>query len=280
VIPRNIFLMWDRPRNEWPALVELCIGLWEKLNPKWNVEVYDIEKARRLVCSDVDTNVFNSLKVQHQSDLVRTKLLWLHGGIWVDASCLPHIPVDQWIDDFETYEYASIPSLKPGQVSDNWFLLSKQNGLIMSKQYEALVRYWRTPKINLPQDQRSIDMIAERWEEFMSDYSAHQLRVAPYFLWQYLFRRLAETDEAFAACFKQQRYFAIRGECAFLIRALRSNQANGIANNPIPDELREFLFATTAPLSKLHHSATWLNYPLVGFEQIILKRAGLSVPTP
>ncbi len=201
VIPRNIFLMWDKPIDAWPALVRTCIDLWIEINPGWNVEVFDASRAQELISTDIDIEIYKSLKVQHQSDLVRTKLLGSRGGIWADASCLPHMPVDQWIGKFDDLDFSSIPSMQEGQIADNWFMLSRENGILMTKHYRTLVRYWATEKINLPQDPRSISMTSANWRSFISDYSAHTLRIAPYFCWQYLFRNQVDINSEFGKVF-------------------------------------------------------------------------------
>jgi hypothetical protein len=266
-------MMWDKPRPIWPRLVRTCVDLWIEINPTWNVEIFDIGKARELISADIDLEIFDTIKVQHQSDLVRTKLLSTRGGIWVDASCLPHMPVDVWIEEFQSYDYASIPSLVPGQISDNWFLLSKENGYILTKQYNELVRYWRTPKINLPQDTRSISMIAQNWRGFISDYSAHKLRIVPYFCWQYLFNRQVEDNPEFASVFDKQKFLSLTGECGAMIRMLYKNVDKKIPSTPMSQELRLFLQKTEAQLSKLNHHATEIDYPLEEFRECVLKRA-------
>lgn len=271
-IPRNIYLMWDKPRELWPKLVTTCIDLWVEINPDFNVEVFDIGKARDLIAGDIDPGIFDTLKPQHQSDLVRTKLLSTVGGVWADASCLPHMPVRDWIGKFDDLDFAGLPTHQPGQICDNWFMISRKSGYLLSLQYEALVTYWQTPKLNLPQDDRSIRMIGERWEHFISDFAAHDLRIAPYFLWHYLFRQLYDSNGLFRECFDQQKFLSTDGGCGALIRMLQQNRASGIANNPMPDAMRQLLATTAAPLSKLNHHSTDLNYPLDDFRRVVLER--------
>lgn len=274
MIPKNIFLMWDKPRRDWPPLIALCIDLWIKLNARrgWNVEIFDHDKAWELLRTDISAEVFDTMKVQHQADLVRTKLLSTVGGVWADASCLPHMPVDAWIGEFADCDYASIPSLLRGQISDNWFLVSRKNGFLLGRQYESLKRYWRTPKLNLPQDERSIQMMGENWRGFISHFAAHELRIAPYFLWHYFFRMNLETDTEFAACFAKQPFLNVDGGCGVLIKMLMTNKESDVPNNPMPDDIREFLLTTNAQLSKLNHHSWELNYPLDDFRRCILRR--------
>ena len=80
MIPRNLFIMWDKPLHESPPLVKFCIDLWVEYNQEYNVEIYDFQTAKEYLKNDFDPIIYDSLKVQHQSDLLRTKLLAEKGG--------------------------------------------------------------------------------------------------------------------------------------------------------------------------------------------------------
>lgn len=248
MIPKNIFLMWDKPRPEWPLSVSFCINLWLEMNPDFNVEIFDGHDARALVKDDFDMEIYDSLKVQHQSDIVRTKLLAERGGIWVDATCMPHRPARLWIDQFSNSDFAGLKSLTKGQVVDNWFMVSQKSSILMSKQYTALQRYWSTPKINLPQDPRSIAMISDAWRLYVTDLVAHELKLAPYFIWHYIFRSLLEDDAEFAAIFMSQIYTSSDGGCGFV--ALTMAKSPG-AVVPLPDDIKNHIIHSASPLSKL-----------------------------
>jgi hypothetical protein len=241
-------MMWDTPQEAWPPLVSFCVNLWRDLNPDYNVEIYDAARARELVKSDFDLEIYDTIKIQHQADILRTKLLAERGGIWVDATCMPHRPVRLWIDRFQDSDFAGLKTLTAGQTVDNWFMISKKCSILMQKQYQNLINYWKTPKIPLPQDARSISMIAERSLLFVSDAAAHDLRIAPYFLWQYLFTRLYETDAEFSEVFRRQTYSSADGGCGFVALALAKQSGSPL---PLQEEIRKHVIYSSAPLSKL-----------------------------
>jgi hypothetical protein len=247
VIPKNLFIMWNKPRDQWPLLVTFCVDLWIKLNPEFNIEIYDSQKAIDFIKEDFDLDIYQKLKVQHQSDILRTKLLAERGGIWVDATCMPHRPVRLWIDSFEGVDFAGLKTLTQGQTIDNWFMISRQSSTLMKKQYVALQGYWKTPKIYLPQDPESIAIIAENWQEYVTDFMAHKMRLAPYFIWQYLFTSLVASDTEFAELFKTQKYSSSDGGCGFVAMTL----ARHAGTTSLLPEIREHIIYSAAPLSKL-----------------------------
>jgi hypothetical protein len=248
MVPKNIYMMWDRPRSEWPPIVRMCVDMWIEFNPDFQVEIFDAASAWEYLSEDFDKAIYDSLKIQHQADLLRTKLLALRGGIWVDATCMPHMPVRSWIDNFEGTDFAGIQTLTLGQTIDNWFMLSRADSLLMRKQYDKLKSYWRTSKINLPQDEISIDMIAKKWRYFISEFAAHDLRIAPYFLWQYIFTLQIEEDQEFAECFKLQPYVSPPGACGYISHQISLDPSKA---RPLAEDLRNCIIKSDAPLSKL-----------------------------
>ena len=95
---RTIWMFWAQGWTEAPDLVRTCALSWARRNPEWIV--------RRLSLTDllqygVDLQrVYANLPhpySPHYSDLVRTELLTLHGGLWVDSTILCLRPVEQWL---------------------------------------------------------------------------------------------------------------------------------------------------------------------------------------
>jgi hypothetical protein len=243
--------MWDTAEHKWPGIVKLCVDTWRELNPDYAIHVFDAEVARRLLVGDFSEDVYDSLLVQHQADLLRTKLLAERGGIWVDATCIPHRPIDKWIGRFADSDFAGLKTLQKGQTVDNWFMVAREKSTLMSRLYEALRAYWKTPKMLLPMDPRSTAMVADDWEAYMSDHAAHRLRIAPYFLWHYLFTLLVRNDEVFARVFRDQVYSSQDAGCGRISHELRDAPPT---TTRLPDHLRQHIIEGDAPLSKLVRS--------------------------
>jgi hypothetical protein len=221
MIPRNIFLMWDKPRPEWPPIVRFCVDMWERLNPDWTVRVYNIEEAWAAVRDDIPLEVFDSLRPPAQSDVLRTKLLATHGGMWVDASCLPHMPLSHWITNFEDTDLSALPTGSPGRRIASWFLISRSGGRLITEHYRNITKYLSTTKLYLPQDPNSISIIEQNWKDYVSDYAAHTLHLLPYFWWHYLFTSHLDRNIEFKENFDRQKSIYTEGRASFLMDRIK-----------------------------------------------------------
>jgi hypothetical protein len=260
MIARKLHLMWDAPENQWPPLVLLCIRLWQELNPDFEITLYDEKSVRNLIGHDIPDASYQRMKVQHRSDLVRTKLLATQGGIWVDATCLPHRPIREWIGHYDDCDFAGVKASSRGCIVDNWFMLSKPCSILMSEQYASLLKYWREPKIYLPQDEYSVDLISINWEKYIDNYASDVLKIAPYFLWHYLFtKKISERDDL-ARLLTAQKFLSTKGECGHLTMAI---SAASVCTPAMRSDVNAFIINTEAPLSKLirHSSVTNILIP-------------------
>jgi hypothetical protein len=248
--------------------------MWERLNPEWNVDVYDIDRAKAAICEDIPLHVFETLRAPAQADVLRTKLLSTYGGIWLDASCLPHMPISHWIDEFEDTDLSALPTGAPGRTIASWFLISKKSGLLLSKQYELITKYWQESKMYLPQDRSAIAMMEENWREYISDYAAYTLRIVPYFWWHNIFSRQIEIDSEFSARFKEQKFISKRGGSGVVNDTLKANSGKNV---PLSAELRNFLATTDVQVSKLHHRVA-IDYPFDDLRMCLLDRASAGRP--
>lgn len=268
-IPNNIFLLWDQPKHSWPPVVQFCIDLWMKLNPDWNVEVHNAATVRSLLETDINQSVLDSATIQAKSDMLRAKLLSTRGGIWADATCMPHMPVGDWIDAYARSDFSAPPNFLPGRTICSWFLISKLAGSIMTKHYLAITKYWRTQKVFLPTDTRSNRIVEANWRAFVDNHAAHELRVCPYFWFHYLFTQQLEREEEFRACFQAQRLLQTAGY-GFVQRKLSESKHESFEL----DELQEFLSKTDVVVSKLNWRSDF-RYPFSEFRETILRRAGV-----
>ena len=120
--------MWDRPGGKRPPIVTFCIEMWQRLNPDWAVRVFSGEEARAQIVPEVPGDVWDELRPQFQSDLLRTKLLATQGGVWADASLLPHRPLNEIVAHCEATDLAAIPTRHPGRVIANGFMAGGAGG--------------------------------------------------------------------------------------------------------------------------------------------------------
>ena len=94
-----IWMCWFQGEDSpsMPALNKKCIKKWKELNPDWQVNILSNKKIRAYVPEYFDI-CSNSPKrgAAHRADLLRLLLLSRFGGVWVDCSVYPMLPLSEF----------------------------------------------------------------------------------------------------------------------------------------------------------------------------------------
>ncbi len=144
-----IWMCWFQGgESSMPRLNRECIRRWRSLNPDWQVNVLSdatidnfVPEFNRIV---KDTPFKRGLALK--SDLLRILLLEKYGGVWVDASVYPMLPLSDFYDKvvnhtgFFTYRF--MPRRKQ-RLTVSWFLCvsQKDNYLIKKWRKEFVKRF-------------------------------------------------------------------------------------------------------------------------------------------
>src|SRR5690242_8061106 len=93
-----IWACWLQGRQTAPPLVTRCLQIWEERNPSWRLHCLDLTTIGQYVdlSSYVDLRR-QSLTAASLSDIFRIQLLYEYGGVWVDATTLCNVPLDEWL---------------------------------------------------------------------------------------------------------------------------------------------------------------------------------------
>ena len=88
MIPKIIHYCWFG-KDEKPKLAKKCIASWKKYCPdyqiiEWNEDNYDISSAPLFVRQAIEAQ-----KWAFASDYVRLKVVYEHGGIYLDCDTFP-----------------------------------------------------------------------------------------------------------------------------------------------------------------------------------------------
>ena len=99
---RIVWMWWAQGWRQAPPIVRACASSWERANPTWSV--------RRLTMTDLHTTSLAAVAAalgtySHlpkpttpaYSDILRTELVGVHGGLWVDATIFCIQPIDVWM---------------------------------------------------------------------------------------------------------------------------------------------------------------------------------------
>lgn len=149
-IPKNkvIWFCWLQGEENAPLLVKKVFASIKKYNPEYsivfiteqnfekytNIPVYIKEKWKKGIISNT-----------HFSDILRTNLLILNGGTWIDSTALMtgHIP-----EEIENSDLFFFRTFKPGSLGkrcnlSNWFISAKAGNEVLVDIQKLLYEYWK-----------------------------------------------------------------------------------------------------------------------------------------
>lgn len=132
-LPKKIFSFWMQGASLAPEIVQFNLNRWKVLNPEFDIEILDMNSVREIMSwipFDPDT-----IPRQTYSDILIYHLLQKFGGIWVDATVFPAIPLRDWlpeaISDSNFFAFSS-PDIPDNRLLlDNWFIVAGKDSIIM-----------------------------------------------------------------------------------------------------------------------------------------------------
>lgn len=137
--------------------LETVKNQWLTLNPNYRVELYDDNRCTQFLTENFGktySDIFNYIKDGPiKSDFFRICILYIHGGVYVDADIRPLVPLDDFIEhdiDFATcisYNYKK--NSTSYKYNPHFIVSRKYNSYLYNaiKQYELLYEkqtysYW------------------------------------------------------------------------------------------------------------------------------------------
>jgi hypothetical protein len=148
-LPRMIWSAWlnGDPDCTAPYLNRVCLHMWGGMNSDtWNLTVLNYRTVFQVFPELRAIFEREPRTLTAQSDLVRLSFLSKFGGVWVDASLLPVLRLDSYIDDYVGHSGFFSYRLERRQVSA-WFLASYPgNALVEQWRAEFLHRWQHKPE--------------------------------------------------------------------------------------------------------------------------------------
>lgn len=162
---KNVWVFWDSGFKQMaPWVQRSIINCVRRLGPGWTVHVVDgVSGSETSIYHYVDASyfhdAFNEKKMdgifvgQHSGDLVRLPLLWLYGGVWMDAGMFLFRHLDDicWkkIEDAESlYDLAGFSIQLNQEKPDvecmlNGFIATKRKNLFIKKWHDIYLEVWK-----------------------------------------------------------------------------------------------------------------------------------------
>ena len=118
-----VWSYWEGPRNE---ILDKCLKSWYEHLPDYNIRI--LSKNDLVHYNLKFPTTFDKLNIAMKSDLIRLNVLYLYGGVWLDATILLKDNLD-WLTKFikthSTTDYFQ-PKLSGKNYFENWMIVSPQ----------------------------------------------------------------------------------------------------------------------------------------------------------
>lgn len=182
-LPKNIYVFWYDGFDNLPPIAEMCIKLWEKLNPEFNVLKLDKNDLNKCL---QELGLLNlNIPVQPLSDILRVYILSRYGGVWTDATVLPIMPLNNWLpENFQQSFFAFRCHHAPYCLISSWFLVSSAKHKITEEWLKEILCYWDKSR-TLYMDPREGNPTPEN--PLYEVYNNKESETYPYFFLHYLF---------------------------------------------------------------------------------------------
>ena len=193
--PKKLNTLWAQGWGSAPDLVKFNLGRWAELNPDYSIMTFDYSSgAERIGEFPID---LSTLSVQAFSDVLRAKILMEEGGVWVDATVLPTVPLSSWLGScLRRASFFAYEAPAADRLVSSWFIAARRGSLIMERWWDATVTYWCKPRELAYDDTGRVLVPSDPADSISPDVGA-LWDIYPYFWFHYLFSYLVKTDRRF-----------------------------------------------------------------------------------
>lgn len=211
-IPKIIWMYWDQGYDQAPAVVKACINSWMIRNPEWRVELLDCRSAHRYLAGDTSWFELENLCLAHRSDLLRLYLLKEYGGVWTDVTTVCMRPLDEWIESVSGSGFFCFDRPGADRPIANWFIAATPHNYLVATLFENLAKYFLENSFGptTPLKQWMAKRLGKRFNQSLTStrgwfswWVRKGLGICPYFIFHYMFSRLALADADFSAIWER-----------------------------------------------------------------------------
>eukprot|EP00961_Rhodomonas_salina_P027436 371226-Rhodomonas_salina.1 len=158
-IPKKMYMFWDGGwlRESRVRLLDskeqfenrfLAENTCRDMNPTWELVLLNSTTADALVERKryIPDHDWKNITVQARSDILRTMILHLYGGVWVDSSVFCNMPLDDWLeldsDDLVSFrrDDNKVEQIRSGIQPwiTSWFLAAGKGSYTISKVWNVV----------------------------------------------------------------------------------------------------------------------------------------------
>lgn len=164
VLPKQIWTHWDSPVV--PETVSKNIDHWKKVLPDWTITLVTTDAFLSSLNQEEIPPGFGALKVEHQADWIRMKLLKAHGGCWIDSGILLNQSINTLYRDCVSnradllvFKILGTQTDPRFPVAENWFLMAPQGSPMIAAwldEYDQAIRLGFERYLNRLRDEKVV----------------------------------------------------------------------------------------------------------------------------
>lgn len=143
---KNIWICWLQGLENAPQIVKICVDSIIKKCPDKNITIITSQNFCKYInFPKFIINKWKSGEISntHFSDLIRTELLILYGGTWIDATTylMDEIPSYIYKNDFFCFNYKVKNDITI--TYNNWFIYAEKDNRLLKSVRDLLYVYWK-----------------------------------------------------------------------------------------------------------------------------------------
>ena len=253
-IPRRIFIYWHGGFSDAHQVVQGCVESWRQRNTDWRVILLDDNNVHEYTQGiEIPERIFNALPIQKKANMIRLKLLLLHGGVWADATLFCNRPLDDWIDEAGSAGAFMFDTPGPDREMANWFIAGQPDNYLIRTLYEAQCEYWTYNDFDhdswamrkvMPWFNRILNRRKSLTRFWLTPVATRLLKIYAYHIFHHHFYWLMCGDKQFAQIWRGRTPWPARD--AALIQKL------GITS-PLTEDVRTAIDSSPSPVFKLSY---------------------------
>ena len=147
-LPKVIWTHWDTDSP--PETVQKTVDRMRQKNPEWQVNFVNTEDYLASLNQEEIPAGFQTLRVEHQADWIRLKLLKTYGGCWIDSGIILNQSINTLYRDCVSnradllvFKILGTQTNPAYPIAENWFILAPPQSPIVSlwlEEYERAIR--------------------------------------------------------------------------------------------------------------------------------------------
>ncbi len=144
---KTIWVLWMQGMENAPELVRCCFASLNKFRPQgYEIILLTAQNLQNyIVLPDFIMDKYHRglISNTHFSDLVRMELLYVYGGLWVDATVYvcSQIPEFMYTGEFFAFDNCTVTASSVIKMS-TWWIFACAGNCIISKARRMLYAYW------------------------------------------------------------------------------------------------------------------------------------------